>query len=156
MEDDRMRYAKLLLVFMKYSFKREITYRTSYIINRVAQACAYGTAFLLMWIMVGKFGTIHGWNRYEVMLLYASSLLSYSAAGCFVIGLYNRLQDDVRDGTFDDILVKPVHVLPFLVTSRFSWAYTSHIFLSLSVMVYSFDQLAMEIGPSIFFTTSRR
>lgn len=142
-----MRYLRLLFIFMKYNFKTEVTYRTSYFINRIAQACAYGTAFVLMWIMVGKFDTINGWNKYEVMMLYATSLLSYSVAGCFVIGLYNRIQDDVRDGTFDDVLIKPVSILPFFMVSRFSWAYTSHIFLSVSVLAYSFRQLHIEVGP---------
>mgnify|MGYP002287113377 CR=1 FL=1 len=136
-----IRYIRLLFVSAKYSFKTEISYRASYLINRIAQALAYGMAFILMWIMVGNFGTLNGWNKYEVLLLYASSLMSYSLAGSIVIGLYNNLQKDVMDGTFDDVLLKPVAVLPYLITTRFTWAYLSHIFLSFGVMLYSFQHL---------------
>ena len=135
------RYFRLLYMSMKYNFKIEVSYRASYVINRIAQALAYGMAFVLMWIMVDRFDTINGWNKYEVLLLYASSLMSYSLAGSIVIGLYNNLQQDIQKGTFDDTLVKPVSILPYLITSRFSWAYLSHILLSSGVMIYSLSNI---------------
>lgn len=77
------RYLRLALVYIKYNIKWQVAYKASFIMNFISQFISYAVNFGLMWIMVNSFGNMNGWNKYEVMLLYAMSLASYAIGGAF-------------------------------------------------------------------------
>lgn len=135
------RYTRLTNVFTRKAVKGMLTYRWSFFINCISQALDYSVTFLLMWIMISAFDTMKGWNAYEVMLLYSFSLFSYGIAGTFCLNIMVELPKKVRTGEFDDILVKPVKVLPYLISSSFICNYIAHMTLSVIVMSVCFYKL---------------
>lgn len=144
------RYARLTFIFMKKTIKSMLTYRWSFLINCISQALDYSVTFLLMWIMISAFEHMNGWNAYEVMLLYSFSLFSYGIAGTFFFQIMNRLPAQIWRGTFDDVLVKPVKVLPYLISSGFICNYIAHITLSAVVMSICFRALQIRIVLPVF------
>lgn len=140
------RYIRLAQIYIKYQLKSLIVYKGSFLINCVSQAVDYAVTFLLMWVMVSAFGTMGGWNNYEVMLLYAVSLLAYALSGMFFFNIFTGLPEDIHSGAFDDILVKPVSILPFLMCSRFLFNYIAHISLSVVVLVLCIWNLEIELS----------
>lgn len=138
-------YIRLTAVFTKTSVKSMLTYRWSFLINCISQGLDYAVTFLLMWVMISNFQTMNGWSEYEVMLLYAVSLLSYGLAGSFFFMIMVNVPDGVHDGSFDNILVKPVRVLPFLISSNFLSNYVAHIVLAILVTVLCFIQLQIAV-----------
>lgn len=128
------RYLRLTYFFTKKSIKGMMTYRWSFLINCISQALDYSVTFLLMWIMISAFGDMDGWNAYEVMLLYACSLFAYGIAGTFFFNIMNLLPGQILRGTFDDVLVKPVKILPYLMSSSFICNYIAHMALSAVVI----------------------
>lgn len=139
------RYLRLTYFYAKKAVKGKMTYRWSFLINCISQASAYGVDFLLMWIMISAFEDMNGWNAWEVMLLYAFSLFAYGIAGTFFLPMAGELQEQVRKGTFDDVLVKPVKVLPYLISRGFTCGYIAHIALSVTVMAISFRALELQV-----------
>lgn len=140
-----LRYLRLTYLYARKAMKGMMTYRWSFLINCISQASAYGVDFLLMWIMISAFEDMNGWNAYEVMLLYAFSLFAYGIAGTFFLPMVGELQDQIRKGAFDDVLVKPVKVLPYLVSRGFTCAYIAHLSLSVAVMAVCFHALELRV-----------
>ena len=138
-------YLRLTFVFTKKAIKGMLTYRWSFLINCISQALDYSVTFLLMWVMISAFDNMNGWNAYEVMLLYAFSLFAYGVAGTFFFNIMLNLPRQVWQGSFDDVLVKPVKVLPYLLSSSFICNYIAHITLSLLVMCICFHSLQIPV-----------
>lgn len=128
-----------------------MSYRWSFFINCVSQALDYAVTFLLMWVMVLAFQDMNGWNAYEVMLLYAFSLFSYGIAGTFFYRIMHNLPRQIRQGTLDDILVKPVKLLPYLISSNFMCNYIAHITLSVAITVICFRALEIAMTAALLF-----
>lgn len=138
-------YVRLTYIFTKKAFKGMLTYRWSFLINCISQALDYAVTFLLMWIMILAFNNMNGWNAYEVMLLYAFSLFSYGIAGTFFFNIMNKLPGQIRQGDFDDVLVKPVKILPYLISSSFICNYIAHMALSIIIIATCFHALHIQI-----------
>ncbi len=138
-------YLRLTFVFTRKAIKAMLTYRFSFLINCISQAMDYAVTFLLMWVMVSAFENMNGWNAYEVMLLYAFSLFAYGIAGAFFFNIMNNLPGQIWKGDFDDVLVKPVKVLPYLLSSNFSCNYIAHLTLSVIVMGICFRALEIPL-----------
>ena len=143
-----LRYLRLTYLYVKKTIKGMMSYRWSFLINCISQAMDYGVTFLLMWIMVSAFEGMDGWNAYEVMLLYAFSLFSYGIAGTFFLPMVGEVPEQIRQGTFDDVLVKPVKVLPYLIARGFICNYIAHISLSVVVMTVCFH--ALEVRATLW------
>lgn len=138
-------YFRLTYAFTRASVKSMLTYKWSFVINCISQATHYVVTFLLMWVMISAFQTMNGWTQYEVMLLYAVSLLCYGLAGSFFFMIMNTVPRSVHDGSFDNILVKPVRVLPYLISSNFLCNYAAHIALSVAVVILCFRRLGIPV-----------
>lgn len=138
-------YVRLTFVFTKKAIKGMLSYRWSFLINCISQALDYAVTFLLMWIMILAFDNMNGWNAYEVMLLYAFSLFSYGIAGTFFFNIMNNLPGQIRQGAFDDVLVKPVKILPYLISSSFICNYIAHMVLSIIVIATCFHFLHIQV-----------
>ena len=131
-----MHYLSLYLEFIKINLYSMIQYRVAYITSMLAQALDYGVSFILIWVMIYRFGTLNGWLPYEVMFLYALSLCTMS-----------NLSSMILNGEFDEVLTKPMNPLLYLASRNFSPGYVSHIALSVAIMVVSFVNLGIKLTP---------
>ena len=143
------RYLRLTVLFAKKDIKGMLSYRYSFLINCISQALDYSMTFLFMWVMISAFEDMNGWNAYEVMLLYAFSLFAYGIAGTFFFNIMNTLPGQIREGSFDDVLAKPVKVLPYLISRSFICNYDAHMTLSGIMMAVCFHKL--QIPVTVFY-----
>lgn len=149
------RYIRLTWLTIKYSFKSIASYRVAFIMNAISQIVSYMVDFGLTWIMVNAFGSMNGWSKHEVILLYAMSLASYALAGFFFFNI-RSMSRDIRSGQFDDILVKPMGVLPYLVCTRFNRGYVAHLALAIGLIIFCFSSLGtvLTVAKLAFFILS--
>ena len=146
-------YIRLTYIFTRKAIKGMLTYRWSFLINCISQALDYAVTFLLMWIMILAFNNMNGWNAYEVMLLYSFSLFSYGIAGTFFFNIMNNLPRQIREGNFDDVLVKPVKILPYLISSSFICNYIAHMVLSIIIITTCFHALHIQFTILVLLRT---
>ncbi|MGQ4668468.1 ABC transporter permease [Metabacillus halosaccharovorans] len=146
-----MHYLKLYIEFIKLRILGVAEYRKAFIIGAVAQFVSYFAEFFLIWVIVNEFNSINGWSAGEVLLLYGLNLSSYAIAGFFFFTPTSQLSAMVKDGTFDELLIKPLNSFWYLVCREFNTGYLSHFILSLLVIFYSFHVLNVEIGLSNFW-----
>lgn len=144
---------RLFLVFFKYHVKERMEYRAAFLIGAFAQIIAYAANYLVVWMLMQQFETINGWTWPEVAFLYSTSLFVYAIGASFTFVQMQFLEDMVRDGTFDTILIKPRNPYFYFVTSTFNNAYIAHLLLSGSILVWSLGQLGFkwDLFNIIFF-----
>src|SRR5690554_2677748 len=127
-----MQYFPIYFEFIKIKMKSTIEYRGAFLLTSFSKGIVWVVSFLLLWILVNRFGNIAGWGPYEVMLLYALNLASYSFAGFFLFHACRLLPQRIQNGEFDDLLTKPFNPFLFLVCKEFSTGYISNVIVALS------------------------
>lgn len=151
-----MHYLKLYIEFIKLRVLGIAEYRKAFFVGVIAQFVSYFAEFFLMWVVINEFGSISGWEASEVLLLYGLNLASYAIAGFFFFTPTSQLSAKIKDGTFDELLVKPLNSFWYLVCREFNTAYLSHFTLSMLVILYSINtlNLSMGIGSYVFLITT--
>lgn len=136
----------LYAAFAKIAFLTQLEYRGQYFMRMIAKILSWGTGFVMLMILLRKFHTIGGWGTYEVLLLYAFDVLSYSIAGTFFMGGFGKLPRIIRQGELDGILTKPVNPLIYLVCTKVSAGYTSNYVIALAIMGVCLKKLHISLS----------
>lgn len=141
-----MHYLSLYLEFIKLRIMEVAEYRKAFIAGIFAQFAAYGAEFLLIWVLINRFESINGWSPFEVMMLYALNLGSYAIAGSLFFNTTTNLSMSVKNGTFDEVLTKPVNSFFYVICRDFNSAYISHFLLSAIVFIVCVTQLGIQFS----------
>jgi ABC-2 type transport system permease protein len=142
-----MRYLKLLAIFYKYSLLKDLEYRTNFIAN------IFMSVFWLVWAMVGvgvfflhadKMGD---WSYPEVLMVVALFTLFNGIMEALFRPNVGAVIEQVRDGTFDFVLTKPVNS-QFIASLRnlVMWRLVD-VLIGIFLIVYALGQL--HITPSL-------
>lgn len=132
---------ELYRVFLRLNVQKAMVYRGTYIAGVVGQWLGYGVTFASLYIMLSRFEVLAGWNRYEVLVLYGLSVLSYALSATVFFVPTQDLAMKVRTGELDQILSKPVHPFLYEIMQGFCPNYLSHISLAVAVLVFAFAKL---------------
>jgi len=141
-----MHYFKLYVEFVKVKIMGIAEYRQAFIVGALAQFVGYGAQFLLLWLLLDRFDSINGWSKYEVILLFSFNLISYALAAFFLFNPTMNLSTMIKNGTFDEVLTKPLNSLLYLVCREFNSAYFSHLLLAGGFMTLAFTNLGISFS----------
>ncbi len=75
------------------------------------------------------------------MLLFGLNSAAYAIAGTFFYHACTCLPNHIRDGTFDEVLTKPVNCFVYLSAKHFSIGYFGTFLSSVGIMVFCFLKL---------------
>ncbi|MEO6013098.1 MAG: ABC-2 family transporter protein [Devosia sp.] len=132
-------------LLMKMFVKTQMEHHAGFWLDRVAQIINYGAAYAAIWVLLLRFGTLGGWNWNELALLLSFQLLTYSIGASLSFVQLRDLDQMVRLGTFDVLLVKPISPWVYLVFGGFNAVgYSGHIALAIGLMVWSLAQVSVE------------
>ncbi|WP_199613631.1 ABC transporter permease [Paenibacillus alkalitolerans] len=95
-------------------------------------------------VVLKKFDTIAGWTWPEIALLYSIGLFTYAIGASFSFVQMRELEGQVRSGTFDGILTKPVNPYLYMICRGFNLGYIAHVFISGIVLLWALSQLHIE------------
>lgn len=138
-----MKTIKVIIEMIKINILGRMEYRAEFLSMFVAQFISYGFDFLMVWIMIRKFETMGTWNALEVVLLYSINLCSYGLAGFFFYNTSSRLPEMIRNGDFDEVLIRPISPFSYLLGRHFNFGYVSHICLSILMIIICFVKLGV-------------
>lgn len=133
----------LYFEFVKIRIMEVAEYRKAFFAGVFAQFASYGAEFILIWLVMTQFKSINNWTTYEVILLYALNLGSYAIAGFFFFNPCTQLVTMIQNGTFDEVLTKPLNHFLYLICREFNSGYLSHIILSIVVTSICFYKLGI-------------
>ncbi|HBN85913.1 MAG TPA: ABC transporter permease [Clostridiales bacterium] len=141
-----MRYLSLYLEFYKIKLKGIVEYRSSFFLTSISKFVNYLAHFITIWIMINAFETMGSWNAYEIMMLFSLQTASYAIAGSFTYHITTYLSNWIKDGTFDEVLTKPLNPFLYLASRLFSWGYFGTMTIALVVMIYCFVKLNITLS----------
>lgn len=122
---------RLAITLLRMRWKARIMYPTSFILGIIGQWFGYSAEFLCMWLLISRFDSLHGWTPYQMMVLYSFNICCYAGASSLAYGVSRNLPDVIRRGGLDDVLIKPIDSLWYMLFSTLSVNYIAHFSLGL-------------------------
>ncbi|WP_209862684.1 ABC transporter permease [Paenibacillus shirakamiensis] len=111
-------WLKLYMILIRSSLQSRMQYKFNFILSTMLAAMIQIAEFLMVALVLYKFGAIRGWTVYELGYLFAIMTLSKT--------IYRSLASDVHhlenylvEGQLDQLLTRPVPVLFALMTQNF-------------------------------------
>ncbi|MGG1513968.1 ABC-2 family transporter protein [Paenibacillus oryzisoli] len=108
---------KLYLLLIRASMRSRMQYKMNFLFSMAMASCVHVSEFLMVALVMMKFGSIKGWSLYEVCYLYGIMMLSRA--------IYRTLASDVHhlekylvSGDLDALIIRPIPVLLALMTQN--------------------------------------
>lgn len=121
--------------------RTRLEYPGAMVLGWISQAVSYGAMYTAIGLILARFGALGGWTWPDMALLLAFHLLAYASGASFSFTQFREMEELVRQGRIDSILVKPVNPWTYLVFSGLNIGYTGHIILALGLMVWAASQV---------------
>jgi ABC-2 type transport system permease protein len=141
-------------MLIRMHLKTQVEYRGAFLLDRVAQILSYGAAYAAIWVLLNRFGSLGGWGWPDLALLLSFQLLAYSLGASLSFVQFRDLEEQVRLGKFDTLMVKPISPWAYLTFGGFNIiGYAGHIVLALGLMVWSLLQANVDwsIWSALYF-----
>jgi viologen exporter family transport system permease protein len=120
-----------------------LTYRTSFGIMVFVQVALTFLDFAAIIIMFGHLNAFGGFSLAQIALLYAMSGFALGAAD-LLVGNSEALGRRIRDGSFDQMLVRPVPPLVQVAADRFAIRRIGRIAQSLAVLAWALSSAPID------------
>lgn len=144
-----LRYLRVLPHLVGIHVRTHMQYRGALFIGWVAQAIGYAGTYASIALIITRFENLGGWNWTEMALLLAFHLLAYALGASLSFVQFRDMEEKVRLGTFDAILVKPIGPWTFLAFSGLNIEYAGHIGLAIALMTWSLSSLGLNWSPGL-------
>jgi ABC-2 type transport system permease protein len=129
-----LRHLRVIPLLVVMHIRSQMEYRGAFWLDRFAQILSYGSVLASIGILLARFGTIGGWTWPEMTLLFSFQLLAYSLGAALSFVQLREMEELVRLGTFDTLLVKPFSPWVYIVFSGLNIGYAGHIILAVALM----------------------
>ena len=136
-----------ILFMVRLRIRIMTAYRGAFFVNRLAQILAYAAAYAAIWVMVHRFDTLAGWRWPELALLLSFQLLAYALGASVTFTQMRDLEDKIRLGSLDLLLIKPISPWVVLVFSGLNLGYLGHIALAVGMLAWSLAVLPLHWTP---------
>ena len=148
-----LRHLRVLPLLVEMHIRSQMEYRGAFWLDRLAQILSYGSVFATLGILLARFETLGGWTWPELALLFSFQLLSYSLGAAMSFVQLRDLEEQVRLGTFDTLLVKPFSPWAYIVFSGLNIGYAGHVILAIALMAWAAFavDLSWSAGSVLFF-----
>jgi len=148
-----VRYLRLLSVFYKYSLLKELEYRVNFISN------IFMSGFWVAWGIVGvSIFFLHrdamgDWSYPEVLMVVGLFTLFTGIMEAFLRPNVGAVIEQIRDGTFDFVLTKPINAQFIASLRNIVFWRLSDVIIGIAIIVYALRQLhlAPSAGQIAFF-----
>lgn len=127
----------VLFHLVRLDVKTRLEYRAAFFVDILAMFVTYGTVYVGIWVILHKFGTLGGWTWNEMALLLSFQLLGYSMGASMSFVQFRNLEEMVRLGQFDALLVKPFSPWAYLTFGGLNIGYAGHVALAVGLMVWA-------------------
>jgi ABC-2 type transport system permease protein len=129
-----LHHLRVIPLLVQMHIRSQMEYRGAFWLDRLAQILSYGSVFASIGILLARFETLGGWTWPELALLFSFQLLAYSLGAAMSFVQLRDLEELVRLGTFDTLLVKPFSPWTYLVFSGLNIGYAGHVILAVALM----------------------
>ena len=134
----------MMLVYTKTIMKAWFQYRSNALLSSLTVFLREATGIVVIYFTLLKFGTLGGWNIYEMLFLFSLLFLTYGIMIIFFTGLRD-FGKTVRDGGFDRFILRPRGLLFQLIFTNADWfAAVGHGGLGIALFLISAGRVGIQ------------
>lgn len=131
------KYLKIYKEAIRISFSSLTAYRMNFILNMMITLISNIVLPMVTIMIYGSGASFNNWTMYEVLLIQSIFTISNGVSSVFFNGIVWKTMEEVREGTLEVTLIKPVNCMFYLMASTFSM-----------------DGIGVIIGGIVFFCIS--
>jgi ABC-2 type transport system permease protein len=140
------RYLGIYRTFFTSSLARELEFRANFF-AKVLQNLVWIFFFLMVLLVVYRnTNSVAGWTRGDSFVLAATVFIMTSVSGAFFMSLM-EIPQQVRQGTLDFVITKPVDTQFWISTRRFNFDQVGTFFAGIAMLVVGIVQTGVEPNP---------
>lgn len=143
----------LIGVYFKTTLKSWFQYRVDAVLRSLAVFLREATGIIVIYFTLLKFGSLNGWNIYELLFLYSLLFLTYGIMIIFFTGLRD-LGRTIREGNFDRFILRPRGLLFQIFFVNADWfAAIGHGGLGIVLFVLSAGRVGIHwtVGTVVYY-----
>lgn len=126
---------KIYLILGLSAIRCKMEYKVSFLFFVLAIFVYYFSQLGIIWVVVGKFNSIGGWNLGEMTFLYGLFIFSQGITSlCF--NSLNSFEDLIINGDFDRFLVRPLSPLCQILCTNFEIASIAHFVIGGTALIF--------------------
>lgn len=123
--------------------RAQLQYRTSFALDVIGNFFISFLDFAAILVIFSNVPQLGGWSVAEVALLYGISNLAFALTD-FAVGELDHFPQQIRSGTFDQILIRPRGTLFQVVTSNFQLRRLGKALQAVLILGYALTELPIE------------
>jgi ABC-2 type transport system permease protein len=141
-----LRYLRLYLCFMRFSFSRAMEFRVDFFFRVVMDLCFYGTQLAFFGVIYGQTRELGGWDLSQTMIFISGFFIVDALHMTFCSNNMWMLPILVNKGDMDYYLVRPVSSLFFLSLREFAANSFLNLLLASGICVWALSSYAEPLG----------
>jgi len=150
--DARPRYFRVFLTFLRNSLVRDMTFRANFLIDTIASTSWMFMNlgfYILIFENTTSIGEGSGWGKYQFFLFLATTLLINSIVRGLFLGNAIEFSEQIRTGTLDFALVKPIDTQFLISLGRIEWSAIGPFVCGLALLGYSLGRPELNYTPGV-------
>ena len=136
-----MRLGRIAWAFFRSAVQQELAYRADFFGNIVRSVLGLGTAIGGLAVVFSHTNSLGDWNFEHMLGLLGVFFVIQGFVAMFMSPSLNKTVEEVREGTFDYILIKPVPSQFIATTRRFVIWHITDIVLGLAIITVALARL---------------
>jgi ABC-2 type transport system permease protein len=127
---------KMYFRYISIILKSQLQYRTSFWLLCLGQFLVPFSLFAGLYFLFARFGSLKGWDFYEVALCFSIIHMAFAISECCARG-FDGFSSLVVNGDFDRVLVRPRGTILQVLGARFEFSRIGRLVQSLSVLIWA-------------------
>ena len=133
--------------YIGISFRSQMQYRASFVMQSVGQFLVTGLEFLGIWALFDRFGSLQGWSLPEVALFYGMVSVAFAIADATSRG-FDTFGGMVKSGDFDRLLLRPRRTALQLAGQELTLRRIGRLLQGLVVLLWAASALGIAWTPA--------
>lgn len=136
--------------YISVSFKAQMQYKVSFILQILGQFLATAIEFLGIWALFSRFNNIGSWNLGEIALFYGMVNISFACADALGRG-FDTFWKVIKNGDFDRLLLRPRSTVLQLLGTEFTLKRIGRFSQGFVVLGWSLSTLHIPVNLPILW-----
>lgn len=141
-----MEYLRLFWLFVKTSISNDTEYRADFFAQILVTLLGLGAQLAAVSVIFAHTPDLAGWTLPQVLALLGVYNVMYGVIGAVIAPNMRRVLEDVRQGTLDFALLKPIDSQFFVSARQFVVWRLADVALGLGLSIYAATRLAHQLS----------
>lgn len=127
---------KIFALYVRVSVQNFAAYRFELFVRIFVSLAHLAAELLAVWTVFSNTDTLKGWRKEHMLVLVGVFRMVAGGIRMFIVPNMRRVMDDIRNGTFDFVLLKPLHAQFHISVREFVVWRIADVLLGASVAMY--------------------